>query len=109
VTTQTTPAPEAVRELAHVAGHLLDRLTEIDPCMPGSIREALRSKIDFYATPDLGHRELAAALAAVDAAHPMTQPEYHALLALAATVRRLLPAAPADTTLKESHHEFPRC
>ena len=40
---------DAVRELAHVARSLLERLREIDTEMPGSIAEAIEAKISFYA------------------------------------------------------------
>jgi hypothetical protein len=39
----------AVLELANVARNLLTRLTEIDTELPGSIREALSNKIEYYA------------------------------------------------------------
>lgn len=39
---------DAVRELAHVARNLLERLREIDTELPGSVAEAIESKIDFY-------------------------------------------------------------
>jgi len=43
------PQPNAVAELANVARSLLARLVEIDKELPGSIAEALRNKIEFYA------------------------------------------------------------
>lgn len=39
----------AIRELAHVARHLLERLKQVDDKLPGAISQALSSKIDFYA------------------------------------------------------------
>lgn len=39
----------AVRELAHVARSLLERLREIDTELPGSVAEAIENKISFYA------------------------------------------------------------
>jgi hypothetical protein len=41
--------PNAVAELANVARNLLARLEEIDTELPGSMREAIRNKIEFYA------------------------------------------------------------
>lgn len=41
-------AEDAVRELAHVARSLLERLREIDTELPGSVASAIESKINFY-------------------------------------------------------------
>lgn len=47
---RTQGKDEAIVELAHVAGCLLDRLTEVDAELPGIFREAIRNKIDYYAS-----------------------------------------------------------
>ena len=49
----------AVAELANVARNLLTRLTEIDTELPGSIREAISSKIEYFAAPLDEHQEAA--------------------------------------------------
>ena len=49
IRTARRPEDEAILELAHVAQCLLKRLTEIsDPGLPGSIREAIAGRIDYY-------------------------------------------------------------
>lgn len=40
---------QATDELAHIARNLLVRLEETDPNLPGSIQQAISSKIDYYA------------------------------------------------------------
>jgi hypothetical protein len=39
----------AIKELAHVAESLLERLNDIDTELPGSMRQALQTKIAYYA------------------------------------------------------------
>lgn len=40
----------AVWELANIARNLLTRLREVDDQMPASVRQALRNKIEHYAS-----------------------------------------------------------